>query len=109
MGVEPAVGRLLSSIDDRPGCGSASLVVSDGFWRREFGGAASALGARLTVEGQPFEVVGVAPPSFFGVEVGRGFDVALPLCSEPVIHAENPEDHQPVGLVARVVGRHKPR
>ncbi|HKD11619.1 MAG TPA: ABC transporter permease, partial [Thermoanaerobaculia bacterium] len=66
LGVEPAAGRLLSPDDDRPGCGSAGVVVSDGFWRRELGGRASALGTRLTVEGHPFEVIGVTPPSFFG-------------------------------------------
>ena len=108
LGVEPAVGRLLSASDDRRGCGSAALVVSDGFWRREFGGKASALGSRLTVEGHPFEVVGIAPPSFFGVEVGKGFDIALPLCSEPVIHAERPRTTNRSGWWLAMVGRLKP-
>ena len=30
----------------------------------------------------------MTPPSFYGLEVGRNFDVALPLCSEPVLHGE---------------------
>jgi putative ABC transport system permease protein len=108
LGVEPALGRLLAPVDDRRGCGSAAAVVSDGFWRREFGGRASVLGARITLDGQPFEVIGVTPPSFFGVEVGSGFDVALPLCSEPAIDADQPRTTNRQGWWLAVVGRLKP-
>ncbi|HKF41994.1 MAG TPA: ABC transporter permease [Thermoanaerobaculia bacterium] len=108
LGVEPAVGRLLSPDDDRPGCGSAGLVVSDGFWRRELGGRASVLGTRLAVEGQTFEVIGVTPASFFGVDVGKTFDIALPLCSEPVIYPDRPRTSNPSGWWLAVVGRLKP-
>ena len=108
LGVRPARGRLLSPSDDRRGCGAAGVVMSDPFWRREFGGAVSALGARLSIEGRPFEVIGVTPPGFFGVEVGRHFDVALPLCSEPTVAGEKPrtEDRQQWWLAA--IGRLKP-
>ena len=37
----------------------------------------------------PFEVIGVTPASFFGVEVGRSFDVAVPLCAEPILNSES--------------------
>ena len=60
-------------------------MISYGFWQREFGGSPSAIGrsaARSTAT--PFDIVGVTPPSFFGVEVGRAFDVAVPLCAEPL-------------------------
>ena len=53
-------------------------VISYAFWQRRFGGAADAIGRSLTVERVPFTIVGVAPPQFFGVEVGRTFDVAMP-------------------------------
>jgi predicted permease len=42
------------------------------------------LGSKLTLKGHPFQVIGVAPASFYGLEVGQNFDAALPLCSEPV-------------------------
>jgi hypothetical protein len=32
---------------------------------------------------------GVTPPSFFGLEVGRTFDIALPICSEPTLYSDN--------------------
>src|SRR5439155_15619843 len=50
-----------------------------------FGGAASAIGAPLTIEGKPFTIIGVTPPAFFGAEVGRWFDVAVPIGTEPLM------------------------
>ncbi len=89
LGVQPAVGRLISPADDRPGCAASGVVISSAFQQSEFAGKASALGAKLTMEGIPFEIVGVTPPSFYGVEVGRNFDVALPLCAEKIVSIEN--------------------
>ena len=63
--------------------------MSNAFWEREFGGRSNdVIGSKLSLDGHPFEILGVTPPSFYGLEVGRNFDVALPLCSEPVLHGE---------------------
>jgi predicted permease len=88
LGVRPELGRLLGPADDRPGCPAAGAVISHAFWQRELGGERSAIGSRLTVEGHPVEIVGVAPSYFFGVDVGRRFDVAVPACFEPVVRGE---------------------
>jgi len=108
LGLQPRIGRLLSPADDRPGCGSPGLVLSDSFWQREFGGQVSALGKTVTLEGRPFEIVGVTPRTFFGVEVGRGFDVSLPICAEPLVIREKPRlaDRQQWWLSA--IGRLRP-
>ena len=81
LGVVPVRGRLLDASDDRPGCGAGPVVVSHAFWQRYFGGRDSAVGATLTILDRRFTVVGVAPAAFTGLEVGRTFDVALPICS----------------------------
>nr|MDQ3744759.1 ABC transporter permease [Acidobacteriota bacterium] len=88
LGVRAELGRLFNSEDDRKGCGSPGVVLSHAFWRREFGGDPSVVGRKMTLEGQPFEVVGVTPASFYGLEVGRSFDVAVPLCSEALLAGE---------------------
>jgi putative ABC transport system permease protein len=88
LGVPPILGRVFTSADDRRGCGSPGAVISYPFWQREFGGDASVAGKKLLLEGHPFEVIGVTPPAFFGVEVGRSFDVAVPICSEPAVKGE---------------------
>ena len=78
------VGRALTADDDRRGCEAPPAVISYGFWQREYGGAASAIGRTVTLDGYAYPIVGVAPASFFGMEIGRTFDVAVPLCAEPL-------------------------
>jgi predicted permease len=81
LDIQPALGRLLSDADDRPGCGFPGVVISYSFWQRQFGGQASALGSKINLNRHPVEIVGATPASFFGMEVGRYFDVAVPICS----------------------------
>jgi predicted permease len=81
LGIAPERGRLIGPGDDHRGCGAASAVISHAFWQSYFGGRDSAVGGALTVLDQPFTVVGVAPASFTGLEVGQAFDIALPICS----------------------------
>ena len=83
LGIHAALGRVLVADDDRRGCGAPPAVISYGFWQREYGGAQSALGRTLTLDGHPYEIAGVTPPGVFGVEVGHAYDVAVPLCAEP--------------------------
>ncbi len=47
-----------------------------------------AIGRPLTLDGVPMEIVGVAARSFDGLEVGRSFDVAVPMCAEPLVAGE---------------------
>ncbi len=88
LGVRPFLGRLLTNADDRRGCGAQAAVISYSFWQREYGGERSAVGRVLTLEGHPFEIIGITPPEFYGVEVGRKYDVAIPICSDPVVRGE---------------------
>src|SRR5688572_7354642 len=82
LGVGPAAGRLLTPADDTRGC-APRAVLSHGFWQREFGGRPDAIGSTLTLDGLRVEVIGISKAGFNGVEVGRGFDIAVPICSEP--------------------------
>jgi predicted permease len=84
LGVQAAQGRLITPADDVRGCSAPGAVVSDAFWHREYGGDRAMVGKTILLDGHRFDVIGVAPPSFFGVEVGRSFDVAVPICSEPI-------------------------
>lgn len=101
-------GRTLTAEDDRRGCGSPPAMISYGFWQREYAGRADILGRMISLEGRPFEIVGVTPPSFAGIEVGRQFDVAVPLCSEPLIRGELALTDLRNGYWLAAVGRLKP-
>jgi putative ABC transport system permease protein len=84
LGVEPFLGRLIGTADDQTGC-AGGVDLSYAFWQRRYGGAASVLGKTLTIDGHPFPILGVTPPSFYGVSVGDRFGVAIPVCAEPII------------------------
>src|SRR5713101_1425894 len=81
LGVPPLRGRVFTEKDDQPNCGLPGVVISYPLWQSEFGGQDSAIGSRLMVEGRPTEVIGVTPRGFFGLEVGKTFDFAVPFCS----------------------------
>jgi predicted permease len=88
LGVAPYLGRLLTRDDDQRTCGVPTAVVSHSFWQRELGGDPAAIGRTLTLNARPVDVVGVTPPGFLGVEVGRAFDVAAPICAQASLGGE---------------------
>jgi putative ABC transport system permease protein len=82
--LRPAAGRLISNADDQRDCRSVT-VLSYGFWQDRYGMAHEAIGSTLSLNNHPFEVIGVAPPGFFGMNVGEKFDVAVPICSAAIL------------------------
>ena len=106
--MNPELGRLLAKSDDYKGCGVEGVVLSDAFWHREFGGRVDILGRTLSLDGLPFQIIGVTPASFSGLEVGFMFDVALPLCSEPALHGEEPWTNDVTTWWLAAIGRLKP-
>jgi len=81
LGIQPAAGRLLGPADDRAGC-PARVVLSYAFWQRTYGGNPAVVGSTISVSTRPSEVVGVTPRGFNGLEVGRTFDLAMPICAD---------------------------
>src|SRR5262245_14667439 len=79
LGVSAALGRTLTEDDDRAGNRQSVAVIGYGFWQRRFGGDPTAVGKRITLDDTPFTIIGVAPPKFFGFEVGGNADLWFPL------------------------------
>ncbi len=107
LGVAPAVGRLLTAEDDRRGCPGAA-VLSYGFWQQHYGGAESAIGSPIRLDGHSFPVIGVTPPAFFGTDVGQHFDVAIPMCAEAIIAGKQSLLDERPGWWLTIMGRLKP-
>jgi predicted permease len=82
LGLRAAVGRLLGPPDDSANA-SLAVVLSYGYWKRQFGGAPSVVGKLITINNVPFTVVGVGPPGFFGLDLGITQDLWLPLATQP--------------------------
>ncbi|HEY7788941.1 MAG TPA: ABC transporter permease [Vicinamibacterales bacterium] len=80
LGVSAEAGRTFGPADDRPAAPPVA-VISDGFWRRRFGGNSSVIGATLDVSGVPVTIVGVTPSRFTGIQSAsrQAPDLILPL------------------------------
>lgn len=115
LGLRAAIGRVLGPDDDRLDAGSdvTVAVISDGLWQRMFGGESDVVGKTLAIVGRPgtvpvpFTIVGVLPPAFRGLTVGRSDDFFLPLASEPQVSTRSLLGAPAAGWL-KVVGRRKP-
>lgn len=108
LGVQPFLGRVLNANDDVRGCGAPGVVISHGFWQKEFGGAADVVGRKLTLGDHSVEVVGVTPPDFYGLEVGKSFDFAAPICADALLRGKNSRLDSGTNWWLMVTGRLKP-
>ena len=81
FGLPAARGRWFTDAEDRAG-GPKVVVLSDAYWRRRFHANPNAVGSRMTIEGEPHQVIGVMPPEFthrrgdIYVPVQRAFNAA---------------------------------
>ena len=108
LGVGAFGGRMFTAADDTPAAAPA-VVLSYHAWQGTYGGDRSIIGGTLVVEGNPFSVIGVTPPGFFG-ETLRGDppDLWIPLQKEPLITGDTSILRQPVAAWLRVIGRLRP-
>ena len=75
VGVNPLLGRRFSPADDMPGAPD-TVMLTYGYWQRRFGGDASVVGQRLTVDARPRTVIGIMPATF---RFQRDPELILPL------------------------------
>jgi macrolide transport system ATP-binding/permease protein len=85
LGVAPVHGRLFGPEDGRAPGASPVVVLSHAYWLRRFDGDLSALGRVLAVNGQPFTIVGVAPPDFDGAMPAMAVDLWVPMMMQQAI------------------------
>jgi len=105
LGVGAFGGRVFSDADDKPAAPPV-VVMSHHIWQGTYGGDPSLIGGVVYIEGNPFTVVGVTPPGFFG-ETLRGDppDLFIPLQQEPLINGDTSILRQSVSAWLRVIGR----
>jgi putative ABC transport system permease protein len=86
--ISPALGRNFLADEDRPGGNTRVVLLGDGFWRRAFGADPTVVGRTITLNSQPYTIIGVLPPSF---RWGNNNDMLAPLAPDP---ARNRADHR---------------
>jgi macrolide transport system ATP-binding/permease protein len=83
MGVQPALGRLLSDEDDRTPGGHPVAVISHAYWQRRFAGDPSIVGREITINNVPMTVIGVGPEEFLGSFLGLATSAWVPMAMQP--------------------------
>jgi predicted permease len=84
LNVVPVVGRPFLPDDDRPGI-EPPVVVSYRLWEQQFAARLDVIDQPLRINGVLARVVGVAPPRFFGNQIGQWTDVYAPLASRATL------------------------
>jgi len=110
LGVNPVLGRTftLDESVERAGVGGSPVVVlSYGAWQGRFGGDRNVVGRTVTINGSPFEVVGVAPEGFTGPMPVASPVLWAPLAMEPTLMAGSGSNMEERGsnfmnIVARI-------
>jgi len=101
LGLSPALGRWFAADEEAPGRDRV-LVLSHALWRSKFGGDPAAVGKTVTVDNDPYTIIGVLPESF---ELPDKFEAWAPLALPPDQYSEaNRTSH-----FLEVVGRLAPR
>jgi predicted permease len=78
LGVQPILGQGFTP-DVQAGHWAAEAVLSYGFWKQRFGGDPTVIGHVFHLNSYPFTVVGVSPPSFFGLARGTDYELRIPI------------------------------
>src|SRR4029077_15988418 len=79
LGVRPALGRVLSPLDDDVQGAHPVLVLSHAYWTRHFGADSGVLNQTILVNNTEMTVVGVAQEGFSGIQVGQTPDIFVPM------------------------------
>jgi len=108
LGVQPALGRLMTAEDDTPSAPSVA-VLSYNFWRSRFGGSPSAVGKKILLNKIPFTIIGVAEPRFDSLSPGNALQIWIPLSTLALLNQPwDNRDVDPLSWWLVIVGRLHP-
>jgi predicted permease len=108
FGLGAFAGRILQASDDVPGAAPVA-VLSYQAWQAAYASDPGVLGSTFYIQNQPFTVVGISPPGFFGDRIGSDPPALwLPLNDEPYIERETSILKQADTNWLYVLGRLKP-
>lgn len=106
--VRMALGRSFSTEEDGTPGGHPVAVISHRLWQGRFGGDPGIVGKTVTLQKEPFTVIGVAPPEFRGVAAGWRHDLWIPFAMDARLRPADNLLKNPHGHQVRVIGRLRP-
>src|SRR5215216_1113278 len=106
LGVRPWAGRLFTQEDDRTRGAHPVVVLSYRFWESRFNKDPNLIGKTILINEHPMTVLGVTPPTFYGVDLTNNPDVRVPMMMTPVFNPLPPtrmqsRRHQWLSVMAR--------
>jgi macrolide transport system ATP-binding/permease protein len=108
LGVKPAAGRFFTQEEDRVPGANPVAVVSYGSWQRRFGGDPNLVGKEITLNGNRFDVVGIAPEGFVGTVIIFTPEIWVPAMMARQIEPGTNWLDSPTNGVLFALGRLKP-
>jgi predicted permease len=85
LGVPAHLGRTFLPEEDTTPGGHPVAIISHGLWQNRFASDPQIAGRQLLLGGQPFTIVGVAPPGFNGAEAGQTNDIYVPMAMQALV------------------------
>ena len=108
LGVQPMLGRAFLSEEDQVPLRNPVVVLNHSFWQQRLGSDLAVIGKTLTLNGNGYSVVGVAPANFSGVETGFAPDFWVPIMMQREISPANDLLTNRTGYWLFVAGRPMP-
>jgi predicted permease len=108
LGVNPMIGRGFRPEEDATPGAYPVAVISHGLWMRQFGGDPQVTSHTISLNGRAFDIVGVAPADFRGLNEMLGADVWVPMMMYPQVYPNPAWVNQRRALMFAVAGRLKP-
>jgi predicted permease len=107
LGVRPALGQTFHSAPNQALNSDPYIVLSQGFWARQFGSDPNIVGRIVHINTHPFTVIGVAPQGFYGTIVGIAAEYWVPMMMQPqALPGEDIEQRSPTFV--HIMGRLRP-
>jgi putative ABC transport system permease protein len=108
LGVHASAGRLFVQSDDMQPEANPIVALSYGYWQRRFGSDRQVIGQSILINGHPFTMVGIAPPSFQSVQMGYVPDIYVPITMKKTMTPDEDDLLDRRSRWLNIVGRLKP-
>jgi macrolide transport system ATP-binding/permease protein len=108
LGVKAALGRTFLPDEDKTPGTHPVVVLSQGLWRRSFGGDPNLVGKTITLNRHEFTVAGIVPEGFTGTDLGPGPDLWVPMMMHDQVQPGFDWYDTRRGLFLNLIGRLKP-
>ncbi len=108
LGVNPVIGRGFLPEEDTSAGTSPVAVISNRFWRQQYGSDAGVLSRSVDLNGRPYRIVGVAPEGFEGLNTLTATDIWVPMALYRDLYPMPDQFNQRRYLGLLVAGRLKP-